>query len=70
MTWVYLFACVSFSCGHGVVAVQGDGAYYATHELCMRAARRDPLWRYMRGREIVCVQRNQPQQGKHDESDE
>ncbi len=37
MKWVFLYACVAFSCGHKP-AIPGDGAYYETHALCLRAA--------------------------------
>ena len=59
MTWVFLFACVAFTCHHGP-ALPGDGAYYATKAECHAAARtfarqhRISTGRY----ETVCVERD------------
>lgn len=58
--WLFLYACVTAACSHGIVAVEGDGRYYATRAQCMQAARADARrWR-MPGREIICAQRSEP----------
>ncbi len=58
MKWVFLYACVAFSC-HGKPTIDGDGAYYDTKPLCQRAAvsyakaHRIKLNRH----EAICVER-------------
>ncbi len=57
MKWVFLYACVAFSCGHKP-AIPGDGAYYETHALCLRAAAEHRKKHHIRRtQEAICVER-------------